>query len=130
MTWLVWWTARAYLHENTSNHYHLESNGQATYMKTTHYLSHTHTHTHTHIGVQSRRMSPHTSLVENMAKKEPQSFFHCSSFDHHAKQSLNNCIFVFLDLPTDTSCILGLVIYLSTGITRPKHLILQSQNEK
>ena len=49
-------------------------------------------------------------------KKEPQSFSHCGSFDHHARQSLNNCIFVFLDLPTDTLGILGLVIYHWKGL--------------
>ncbi len=49
-------------------------------------------------------------------KKEPQLFSHCSSFDHHALQSLNNCRFVFLDLPTDTLGILGLVIYRWKGL--------------
>ena len=44
-------------------------------------------------------------------KKEPQSFSHCGSFNHHALQSLNNYRFVFLDFPTDTLGILGLVIY-------------------
>ena len=53
----------------------------------------------------------HLSLVENMVKKEPHSFSHCGSFDHHALQPLNNCIFVFLDLPMDTLGILGLVVY-------------------
>ena len=38
------------------------------------------------------------SLVENMVKKEPQSFSHCGSFDHHDLQPLNDCIFVFLVL--------------------------------
>ena len=56
-------------------------------------------------------------------KKEPQLFFYCSSFDHHALQLLNNCIFVFLDLATDTVDILELVKYLSNGISHaPTHL--------
>ena len=49
-------------------------------------------------------------------KKEPQLFFYCSSFDHHALQLLNNCIFVFLDLATDTVDILELVIYRWKGL--------------
>jgi hypothetical protein len=35
------------------------------------------------------------SLVENMLKKEPWSFFHCGFFDHRDLQSLNEYIFVF-----------------------------------
>ena len=54
--------------------------------------------------------------LKNMANKEPQSFSHCGSFDHHALQSLNNYRFVFLDLPTNTLGILGLVIYRWKGI--------------
>ena len=56
------------------------------------------------------------ALVENIAKKNYSCFFHCGSFDHHALQSLNNCRFVFLDLPTDTLGILGLVIYRGKGL--------------
>ena len=79
----------------------------------------------------------HTSRKHG--KKEPQSFSHCGSFDHHAMQSLNNCRFVFLDLPTNTFGILGVVIHRWKGLqnifrmvyhTPQKHLILQSQNEK
>ena len=56
------------------------------------------------------------TLLDNMAKKELQLFSHCGSFDHHALQSLNNCRFVFLNLPTGTLDILGLVIYRWKGI--------------
>jgi len=38
------------------------------------------------------------TLVENMVEKEPHSFFHCCSFDHHDMQSSNECRFVFLVL--------------------------------
>ena len=38
------------------------------------------------------------SLVENIAKKEPQSFSHCGSFDHHGLQSLNNYKILFFIL--------------------------------
>jgi hypothetical protein len=34
-------------------------------------------------------------------KKEPQSFSHCGSFDHHDLQSVNDWRFVFFGLPTD-----------------------------
>ena len=33
------------------------------------------------------------SLVENMVKKEPQSFSHCDSFDHPVLQSIYDCNF-------------------------------------
>ena len=62
-------------------------------------------------------MDIEVALVENMVKKNRKSFSHCgSSFDHHAMQSLNNCTFVFLDLPTDTLGILGFVIYRWEGL--------------
>jgi hypothetical protein len=35
------------------------------------------------------------SLVENIAKKEPQSFFQCGSFDHLDLQSLKQLHIVF-----------------------------------
>ena len=63
---------------------------------------------------QTWNSDDHTSWKHG--KKEPQSFFHCGSFDHHALRSLNNYKYVFLDLPTDTLGILGLVIYRSKGI--------------
>jgi hypothetical protein len=34
-------------------------------------------------------------------KKEPESFSHCSSFDHLDLQSLNDYIFVFFGLPVE-----------------------------
>ena len=58
----------------------------------------------------------HGPTSRKHGEKEPQSFSHCGSFDHHALQSLNNCRFVFLDLPTDTLGILGLVIYRWKGL--------------
>ena len=52
----------------------------------------------------------HPTLVEKYAKKNPQSISRSGFFDHPAMQSLNNCIFVFLGLRTDTLGISGLVI--------------------
>ena len=72
-------------------------------------------------------------------EKEPQLFSQCGSFDHHALQSLNNWIFVFLDLPTGNLGVLWLVIYrwkclekyIFNGLSHtPKHLLLQSYYEK
>ena len=43
---------------------------------------------------KSRQRRQHCALVENMAKKEPQSF-HCGSFDHHGLQSLSDYVILF-----------------------------------
>ena len=77
------------------------------------------------------------TLVENMVKKN-RTHYHCGSFDHHALQSLNKYMFVFLDLPTDTLNMLRLVIYRGKSLentfptvyhTPQVILNLQSQNE-
>ena len=60
-------------------------------------------------------------------EKKLQSFSHCGSFNQHALQPLNNCIYVS-NIPTNTLGILGLVIYRWKGleipfqryVTRPK----------
>jgi hypothetical protein len=39
----------------------------------------------------SHKEKPNDALVENYAKKESQSFFHCGFIDHYALQSLNDC---------------------------------------
>jgi hypothetical protein len=49
----------------------------------------------------------HTTLVENIAKKDPQSFSHHGSFDHPNLQSLNDYNFFPLGLPTKILGILG-----------------------
>ena len=49
-------------------------------------------------------------------KKESQLFSHCGSFDHHALQPLNNCMYVFLGLPIVTLIIMGIVIHRWKGL--------------
>ena len=49
-------------------------------------------------------------------QKELQSFSHCDFFDHHALQSLNNCNYVLLGLPTSPLGISGLAIYCWKGL--------------
>ena len=61
------------------------------------------------LGTLASWADPSTSREHG--EKEPHSLSHCGSFAHHALSSLNNYIIVFLDLPTGTLSILGLVIY-------------------
>jgi hypothetical protein len=49
-------------------------------------------------------------------KKEPQSFFHCGSFDHLDLQSLKWLHIVFLGLPTYILWIMGLLKYRWKGL--------------
>ena len=73
-----------------------------------------HSHCIQLVGCLIPRLYTYTSRKH--CEKEPQLFSHCGSFDHHAMQSLNICIFVFLDLPIDTLGVVGFVIYRWKGL--------------
>ena len=45
---------------------------------------------------KSKKIWKNHNTSRKHGKKEPQSFSHCGSFDHHALQWLNICRFVFL----------------------------------
>ena len=60
---------------------------------------------------KSTTPSPLPTTSRKHGKKEPQSFSHCGSFDHHDQQSVDDCRFVFFGLQIEILRIWGLLIY-------------------